>query len=178
MTGGPDGVPTQVVLVPGVLALLPQYASLDDPVADLRAACLAAVGSLGPRVRVVAPPGGSGERVARHLLGRVGATSDEHSDAVLVVGNGSAKLTERAPGHLDPRAEPFDAEVRRALLAPDPAALAAIDAGLAAELWADAAGLRALGGLVTPDHAAEATYDAAPYGVQYWVVRWSGTLAP
>ena len=47
----------RVVLVPGVLALLPEYASLTDPVAELRAACLAAVAWLveeGGPVTVVA----------------------------------------------------------------------------------------------------------------------------
>ena len=38
---------TRVVLVPGVLALLPEYAGFADPVADLRAACLADTGQLG-----------------------------------------------------------------------------------------------------------------------------------
>ena len=45
---------TRVVLVPGVLALLPEYAGLEDPVAELRAACLAAVAWLGPDVTVLA----------------------------------------------------------------------------------------------------------------------------
>ena len=39
--------PRRVVLVPGVLALLPEYAGLTDPVAELRAACREAVAWLG-----------------------------------------------------------------------------------------------------------------------------------
>lgn len=162
----------RVALVPGVPALLPSYASLEDPVADLRAACLAAVASLGPRVRVVAPTD-VGLRVARQLLSEIGA--DETMDdptGVLVVGNGSAKRTLKAPGHLDERAEAFDDDLRRALVEPDPAALSGIDADLADEMWADVAGIRALGDLLTPALTAEVDYDDAPYGVQYWVVVW------
>lgn len=150
-------------LVPGVLALLPRYASIEDPVAELRAACLTAVAALGPRVLVRAS-GESGARVGRALLEAVGA--DETSDAasatgVLVVGNGTAKRTEKAPGHLDERAEAFDAAV-----AADPHA---VDAALAEELWADVAALDALPGAIGE---AEVLLDAAPFGVQYWVAVW------
>lgn len=168
-----SSVPRTVVLVPGVPALLPSYASIDDPVADLRAACLAAVATLGPRVRVLAPSAADA-RVARHLLAEVGAEeSTDDPTGVLVVGNGSAKRTLKAPGHLDDRAEPFDDDLRRALLEPVPAALAGVDTALADELWADVAGIRALGDLLTPAMRAEVGYDDDPYGVQYWVVRWS-----
>jgi hypothetical protein len=40
-------------------------------------------------------------------------------------------------------------------------------------MWADVASVRALGDLLTPGLRAEVAYDDAPYGVQYWVVRWS-----
>ncbi len=167
---GDPGKP--VALVPGVPALLPSYASIDDPVADLREACLAAVAGLGPRVRVVAPAG-MGTKVARHLLAEVGAEETSvDPTGVLVVGNGSAKRTLKAPGHLDERAEVFDDDLRRALLEPLPAALRALDEQLAEEMWADVAGIRALGDLLTPAVTAEVTYDDAPYGVQYWVIRW------
>ena len=162
----------KAALVPGVLALLPAYASLEDPVADLRAACLDAVATLGPRVRVVAPSPGDA-RVAEHLLATLGAEVAEDGPDVLVVGNGSAKRTEKAPGHFDDRAQGFDDDVRRALLEPLPIALAALDPGLAEDLWADVDGLRALADLLTPDSRAEVRYDAAPFGVQYWVITWS-----
>ncbi|WP_322937085.1 class III extradiol ring-cleavage dioxygenase family protein [Nocardioides bizhenqiangii] len=163
---------TNAALVPGVPALLPSYASLDDPIADLRAACGAAVAGLGPRVALLAS--GSGLRVARSLMAETG--SEEVTDdatGVLVVGNGSAKRSLKAPGHLDDRAEVFDDDLRRALLAPLPVALAALDQQLAEEMWADVAGIRRLGELLTPAHTAEVLYDAAPFGVQYWVIRWA-----
>jgi hypothetical protein len=173
-----------VVLVPGAPALLPEYAGLVDPVAGLRAACRAAVAWLGGPVRVVADPRGRGlgHRVAEHLLGEAGLAVDT-SDAVrgraaayLVVGNGSAKRTEKAPGHLDPRAHDFDAALEAALRGPDPAALAALDQPLATELWADVAALRELGGLLAGAAAPEVDYADDPFGVQYWVMRWQCAL--
>ncbi|MFE7860212.1 class III extradiol dioxygenase subunit B-like domain-containing protein, partial [Streptomyces sp. NPDC057403] len=56
--------------------------------------------------------------------------------ALLVMGDGSACRTLKAPGYLDERAAPFDAEVARALGAADVAALVALDADLAHELQA------------------------------------------
>ena len=152
---------TPVALVPGVLALLPAYASIEDPVAELRAACLSAVAALGPRVRVRAS-GPSPARVAASLVAAAGAelVEDEAASGLLVVGNGSAKRSERAPGHLDPRAEDFDAGLRRTF--------AGIDQGLAAELWADTACLPGL----PPLAEGAVIYDGAPFGVQYWVALW------
>lgn len=149
-----------LALVPGVPALLPSYASLEDPVADLRAACHDAVGRLGPRVRVRAS-GPSGLRVAAALVTTAGgAVVDDGETGVLVVGNGSATRTEKAPGHLDVRAADFDAALRRTFTG--------IDAALAAELWADTACL----GDLPPLGEAEVLYDDAPFGVQYWVAVW------
>jgi hypothetical protein len=95
--------------------------------------------------------------------------------ALLVMGDGSACRTLKAPGYLDARAAGFDAESARALGAADLAALRALDAGLARELraggrapWqvlAGAAEDAALGGSLL--------YDDAPYGVGYLVAAWS-----
>lgn len=162
----------RVALVPGVPALLPSYASIEDPVADLRSACHAAVASLGPRVRVLASSDVGG-RVAHHLLRAAEAVPDDtEPTGVLVVGNGSAKRTPKAPGHVDERAEVFDDDLRCALVEPRPAALAALDADLAAEMWADVEAIRQLADVLKPGMAATVTYDTAPYGVQYWVVTW------
>ena len=158
-------------LVPGVPALLPEYASLDDPVADLRSACLDVVAGLGPRVRVAASHD-SGLRVGGSLVTAVGAAVDsEDYTGTLVVANGSAKRTEKAPGHFDGRAEAFDARLRDVLLERAWNASLAVDEALAAELWADVRALQMLV-LLSPAHRADVRYDAAPYGVQYWVIRW------
>ncbi|WP_455356599.1 class III extradiol dioxygenase subunit B-like domain-containing protein [Streptomyces sp. SYSU K217416] len=95
--------------------------------------------------------------------------------ALLVMGDGSACRTVKAPGYLDERAVGFDAEAARALADADVAALASIDAHLAYELkaagrapWqvlAGAAEGTALGG--------QLLYEEAPYGVAYFVAAWS-----
>lgn len=147
--------------MPGALALLPEYASIEDPVAGLRAACLAAVSWLGRDVRVLgAPP------VAAYLLGATDRDGDEAS--YLVVGNGSATRTEKAPGHLDERSHDFDAALGAALRAGRPV----VDADLSAQLWASTDGIARLAELGELGEA-QVDYDDDPYGVQYWVMRWS-----
>ena len=96
---------------------------------------------------------------------------------LLVVGDGSARRTEKAPGHLDPRAAAFDLEVERALAAGDPAALRALDEGLAAELmvgglaaWRTAAGLAAV---AAGPWRGTVHLSAAPFGVGYVVASWT-----
>ena len=113
---------SRVVLVPSTLLLLPEYAGQVDPVPELRSAVLEAVATLGDGpVRVVAagprPDNvargvieAAGVRIARRLLGREAV---DGAAAVLVVANGSACRTEKAPGHLDERAEGFDATIEK-----------------------------------------------------------------
>ncbi|MFF4652488.1 hypothetical protein [Streptomyces sp. NPDC001380] len=95
--------------------------------------------------------------------------------ALLVLGDGSARRSLKAPGYLDGRAEAFDAAAARALAAADTAALAALPpdraAGLMAagrapwQVLAGAAGGAGLGGRLL--------YDEAPYGVGYLVAAWT-----
>lgn len=169
--------PDRVVLVPGVLALLPEYAGLSDPVAELRAACLDAVAWLGAEGGFGVHGSAQGLRLAHHLAAEAGVQVDlvpERPAAVLVVGNGSAARTEKAPGHLHPESAGFDEGLRAALVAPDPAALAGLDLRLAGDLWADVESLAWLGAeALSTRHRARVDYDDDPFGVQYWVVRWS-----
>ncbi|MFJ4622928.1 class III extradiol dioxygenase subunit B-like domain-containing protein [Streptomyces sp. NPDC088812] len=95
--------------------------------------------------------------------------------ALLVLGDASACRTLKAPGYLDERAAPFDAEVARALGAADLPALMALDASLARELkaagrapWQVLAGAAESAGL-----AGTLLYEDAPYGVGYVVAAWS-----
>jgi len=53
---------------------------------------------------------------------------------LLVMGDGSARRSLKAPGHLDPRAEPFDARVERAVRTGRPGALLGLDETLARDL--------------------------------------------
>ena len=158
---------TRAVRVPGVLALRPEYAALEDPVAELRAACLAAVGRLGAEVTVLADD--QGRRVAEHLLASSDRSGEVDGASYLVVGNGSARRSDRAPGHLDERAAAYDDRLRAALLAGD---LSGVDRGLGAELLASLDGIARLGAVLPPGCAAAVDYDDDPFGVQYWVMRW------
>ncbi|WNI22060.1 class III extradiol dioxygenase subunit B-like domain-containing protein [Streptomyces sp. ITFR-16] len=95
--------------------------------------------------------------------------------ALLVMGDGSACRSLKAPGYLDERAEAFDAAAARALGAADTAALTALDEALAYELaaagrapWQVLAGAAEGAGL-----DGRLLYDDAPYGVGYLVAAWS-----
>jgi hypothetical protein len=111
------------------------------------------------------------ERVGEELADRIGPGT-----AVLVVGDGAATHTEKAPGYLDERAGPFEADARRALADGDPGGLLALDAALATELnavgrapWQVMAGLAAAAG---SRWDARMHYSDIPYGVAYHVASW------
>ncbi|MFD4556135.1 class III extradiol dioxygenase subunit B-like domain-containing protein [Streptomyces sp. NPDC058469] len=95
--------------------------------------------------------------------------------ALLVMGDASACRTLKAPGYLDERAAPFDAEVARALGAADVAAVKALDAELAYELKASGrAPWQVLAGAAEgADLGGALLYEDAPYGVGYVVATWS-----
>ncbi|WP_433217915.1 hypothetical protein [Microtetraspora malaysiensis] len=106
--------------------------------------------------------------------------------AVLAMGDGSARLTEKSPGYLHPAAAPYDEMLADALGNARVDRLAVLDPAEAADLWvagravfqalAAAAGARdesiAAGGL-----RGELLYQDAPYGVGYLVARWSAADA-
>ena len=110
--------------------------------------------------------------------------------ALLAMGDGSARRSVSAPGHLDERAAPFDAAVERAVRDADLAAIAALDPDLAADLMAvGRPAWQVLAGALTPAAPADAPaaavppparlrteilYNDAPFGVTYLVA----TLIP
>ena len=102
---------------------------------------------------------------------------DDQRVALLVLGDGSACRSEKAPGYFDARAEPFDAGVARALADADAQALLDLDADLAGQLQcAGRAPWQVLAGGVRPDGRSwqgRLHYDEAPYGVAYFVATWS-----
>ncbi|MGQ0623458.1 MAG: class III extradiol dioxygenase subunit B-like domain-containing protein [Sporichthyaceae bacterium] len=94
---------------------------------------------------------------------------------LLAVGDGSARRSLAAPGHLDDRAEGFDADVAKALTSVDVEALLDLDEDLAADLlaagrpaWQVLAGAARVSGR----WRAVLDYDDAPYGVGYFVASW------
>jgi hypothetical protein len=136
----------------------------------------------GPRRYVALPQEMTPQRCTQ--AGQQAASADLRV-GVLAMGDGSAKRSESAPGYLDERAAPFDAEVARALAAPDPRRLAdGLPPIACAELWvagrpawqflAGAASRAADDGALT----ARMRYDAAPYGVGYLVAEWTVGSAP
>jgi hypothetical protein len=91
--------------------------------------------------------------------------------ALLVMGDGSARRSPIAPGHLDERAAPFDAQVELAIRDGNLDALAGVDPALARELmatgrpaWQVLTGAMGAGKPVT-----EILYADAPFGVSYLV---------
>lgn len=95
--------------------------------------------------------------------------------ALLVMGDGSACRTLKAPGYLDERAAAFDAEAARALGAADVDALLGLDENLAYELKAAGrAPWQVLAGAAEgADLDGRLLYEDAPYGVGYFVAAWS-----
>ena len=140
----------------GTVDLTP-YGVPGEPAPDPLPLALAVGAHLAPGARLWGVP--SGELPA--------------SPSYLVVGDGTAKRTLKAPGHLDERAAGFDEAVVAALAAGDPDALGALDTGLAAELWV--AGLAAWNAAATlaGPWQAEVLYADAPYGVGYAVATWT-----
>ncbi len=114
------------------------------------------------------------------------ALSDDTGTRIglLVMGDGSARLGEKAPGYLDARAAPFDAVVAAALAVADTATLAALDVQLGVELLVGGIGpWKLLGGKLLgsignqrsrqKQWQAELLYSGAPFGVNYLVAAWT-----
>jgi hypothetical protein len=184
----------RIAFVPPVPALLASYAGLTDPVAELRAACAEAVAWLvadaPPRVAVlgdtvsaedvargIADP--VAQRVGEELLSAAGwagrPTSMPHrAPAWLVLGNGSARRSEKAPGHLDERSFEFDEALGKALSWGDRATIDRLDEELASQLLVSGlASMKRVAALVPSEGVrAETRYADDPFGVQYWVVTW------
>ncbi|GAA3079312.1 class III extradiol dioxygenase subunit B-like domain-containing protein [Streptomyces roseofulvus] len=120
---------------------------------------------------------GIGERATAEECAETGrrlAAADERV-ALLVLGDGSACRTVKAPGYLDERAAGFDAEAARVLGSADVPGVLALDAALAYELkaagrapWQVLAGAAEGAGL-----AGRLLHEDAPYGVAYLVAVWS-----
>ena len=91
--------------------------------------------------------------------------------ALLVMADGSARRGLKAPGYLDDRSVPFDAEVERAIRGGDMSALLAVDDVLARELMATGrASWQVLAGAVTGGRpACQIRYCDDPFGVAYLV---------
>jgi aromatic ring-opening dioxygenase LigB subunit len=136
------------------------------------------VGQIGPPVSRryvgVAPDASTQECLE---LGRALIDNDART-ALLVMGDGSARLTRSSPGPYDERAAGFDRLVAQALGSGDIGALAALDSAHASELmaagraaWQVMAGTA--GAVAEPSRVeARLRLYVAPYGVGYFVASW------
>ena len=136
------------------------------------------LGATGPAVTVdgvVLDPGTDpGTCLRRGAEIAAGSGPQEEPTGLLVLGDGAATHTPKAPGALDPRAGPYDDAVAAALATADTTALAALEPALADELW--------VGGRVAwqllAGAAGDARWDAElrhgsrPFGVAYHVAFW------
>lgn len=118
-----------------------------------------------------AGPGFGSTRMAADLL----QVALDEPIALIVMGDGSACRTVKAPGYLDDRAEPFDAMIRDALAHGRADVLAELDLDLAAQLnAAGALAWQAAGRLLDGSgYDAELLAFADPYGVAYSVAAWT-----
>jgi hypothetical protein len=122
-------------------------------------------------------PGSSAAAYAVPPEGRRLPVLPDEPTSLIVVGDGSARRSEKAPGYLDERAAAFDAALADILRNGDGAALHKdrLEAYGASELLV--AGLpawHAVHPLVeTGSWAARLLYEAAPYGVGYFVAVWT-----
>src|SRR5450755_15189 len=98
--------------------------------------------------------------------------------ALLVMADGSARRSRRAPGHLDERSAGFDAAVEHAIRSGDLGALAAVDPALARELMATGrpAWQVLSGAMRALRPAADVLYAGDPFGVAYLVASLSTAL--
>ncbi|WP_327102432.1 class III extradiol ring-cleavage dioxygenase family protein [Nonomuraea glycinis] len=94
--------------------------------------------------------------------------------ALLVMADGSACLTPRAPGHHDPAARPYHDLLVRALAGADGEALADLDPAVADRLWVGGrAALQVLAGAASGARfTGRVLAEAAPYGVGYFAGLW------
>lgn len=129
-------------------------------------------GYSGPRVlQSVSPdePPSDCAKLGADLAGRAARV------ALLVMADGSARRGRRAPGYLDERSAPFDAEVERAVRDGDLDALLAVDPVLARELMATGrpAWQVLAGALAGIRPRGEIRYAGDPFGVAYLVASLS-----
>ncbi len=129
------------------------------------------------RRHYVAVPSNASPRDCVRIGRRLAALPDQIG--LLVLGDGSAKRTDTAPGYLDARADSHDIAVSRALDTADCDALLFLDPRLAEELWV--AGRAAWQVLAAATQAsltdettvaAQVRYDEVPLGVGYLVAVW------
>lgn len=105
---------------------------------------------------------------------RAGLDEGETPRGLLVIADGAATLTAKAPGAFDARAEAVETDLTAALAAGDPPALTSLDPERCAEIVLDgrAAWQVLAGAFGAAPSAVKIAYSGAPYGVGYHVGTW------
>ncbi|WP_432559120.1 hypothetical protein [Granulicoccus sp. GXG6511] len=94
--------------------------------------------------------------------------------AVVVMGDGSARRGEKAPGHLDERAFSVDQRIADALSAGDPGPLTELDPAVAEELIiAGRAAWQVLAAIVDRPPERSVAHAEDPFGVLYHLALWT-----
>jgi hypothetical protein len=116
---------------------------------------------------------GASPQDCRRAGAELAAGLGDEPTALLVVGDGAATHTPRAPGALDERAGPYDRTVADALQRGDADALLALDPELSdALLVAGRVPWQVLAGALPAPSTARLLHSSAPYGVAYHVAVW------
>lgn len=130
------------------------------------------------------------EQLARHLVELAGVEVDlrihlvsevvapPEAEALLVLGDGTARRGQAAPGFIDERAYPFDDLLADALEAGDGDVLVHLDQDLAAELMVTGRHSFAMLGAAMLSAEAELRYREDPFGMTYFVAIWGPTTEP
>lgn len=121
-----------------------------------------------PVLRSIAADAGPAECAA---LGR--ELADDAPTVLVVVADGPATLSEKAPGHLHADAAPFARELGRALADADAAALTGLDPATCDRLWMRGRPALQVLAATAPALSGEVIADEAPFGVQYLLARWT-----
>lgn len=134
---------------------------------------LATAGWTGPVEHVVVPFDADAS-----VVEQAGAALAARGDRVLllVVADGSARRSEKAPGHLDERAFAVDEQLLEGLRDVRPERLLALDPELAAEVLASGrAALQVLAHAVSgaPGLGGGLLWSGDPYGVMYAIAAWT-----
>lgn len=128
----------------------------------------------GGPIRLLSVSWDAGDDEVVDLAGRVRKV--EGRCVLVVMGDGSSRRGEKAPGHLDERSFAYDEEIGRAIEQGDARALAGLDAERAQELTVlGRAAFSVLGEAVSAQGGSlrpEVLYRDDPYGVQYTVALW------
>ncbi|CAB4890565.1 MAG: hypothetical protein F2923_05630 [Actinobacteria bacterium] len=140
-------------------------------VLTIAAAVLAGANWTGSVVGLEVAPDSNTQQ--REVLGReVAAKAAELNTLVVVVGDGSATRTEKAPGYVQPDAASFDEAMARAINEADTHAILDVDQEQADRLWC-----RGIPAWQVVAHAVDPMegaliLESAPFGVNYLVASW------